>query len=263
MRQHRGAIMAENKNPIQVAGRLFGALEYLADHGQTGLTELAANIHLNKSTAYRVVASLEYMGYVRQNPENGKYEPTFKLAGLANRIMERMDIIQTIRPYLQKLMEMCGETVHLVKREGAEVVYIDKVESYGNNVRMVSYVGRRMPFYRSAVGKALAANMSEEEVRGLWDCSVIERTTPYTITNYEDFLEALDDVRHKGYALDNEENEQGVRCIAVALDVSGDNKTYACSISVPVSRMDNDRIKKFSGYLNEVREEINTEMSRG
>jgi DNA-binding IclR family transcriptional regulator len=255
--------MAEDKNPIQVAGRLFNALEYLADHGQTGLTELAENIHLNKSTAHRVVASLEYMGYVRQNPENSKYEPTFKLADLANRIIGRVDIIQTIRPHLQKLMEMCGETVHLVKREGAEVVYIDKVESYENNVRMVSHVGKRMPFYRSAVGKALAANMSADEVHRLWAQSAIERTTPYTITNYEDFLDALEDVRRKGYALDNEENEQGVRCIAAALDISGDNRTYAFSISVPVSRMDNDRIRKFSEYLNEIRQEINAELSRG
>ncbi|SDZ73394.1 transcriptional regulator, IclR family [Lachnospiraceae bacterium NK3A20] len=255
--------MAEDKNPIQVAGRLFGALEYLADHGQTGLTELSEGIGLNKSTAHRVVASLEYMGYVKQNPDNGRYEPTFKLADLANRIMDRVDIIQTIRPHLQKLSETCQETVHLVKRENAEVVYIDKVESYQNNVRMVSHVGSRIPFYRSAVGKALAANMPEEAVKKLWEKSRIERMTPYTITNYEDFLDGLEDVRRKGYALDNEENETGVRCIAVALDISGDNQTYAFSISVPVARMDNDRIRELSGYLAKAREEIDAEFSRG
>lgn len=248
--------MTENRNPIQVAGRLFSALEYLADHGQTGLTELADNIHLNKSTTHRLVASLEYMGYVRQNQENGKYEPTFKLADLASRIMEHVDVIQTIRPHLQKLSESCQETVHLVKRERAEVVYIDKVESYVNNVRMISHVGSRIPFYRSAVGKALAANMKEEEVRRLWNRCTIERKTPYTITNFEDFMDGLAEVRRKGYALDNEENETGVRCIAVALDITGDNKTYAFSISVPVARMDNDRIRELSGYLFQARDEI-------
>lgn len=247
------------KNPIQVAGRLFGVLEYLADHGAAGLMEIAGELGLNKSTTHRVLSSLEYMGYVKQDPDTGKYDTTFKLADLANRAVSRVDIISTVRPHLRRLMERCGETVHFVQLDGSDVVYIDKVEAYQNNVRMVSHVGARIPFYRSAVGKALASRMTKDAVRRLWDSCDIERTTPYTITNFDDFMDALEEVRRKGYALDNEENETGVRCIAAALTTHNEGPKYAFSISVPISRMDNDRIKELSGYVRKVKDEIDAE----
>ena len=246
----------EDKNPIQVAGRLFGALEYLADHGNVSLAELAEALDLNKSTAHRVVSSLLYMGYVRQDPDTGNYGPSFKVVDLAGKVMGRVDVAEIVRPCLQKLMRRCGETVHLVEREEEKCVYIDKVEAPQNQVRMVSHVGGVLPFYRSAVGKALAARMPEEEVRRLWDRCRIERTTPYTITNFDEFMEVLEEVRRKGYALDNEENETGVRCIAAALDIREEHTRYAFSISVPIMRMDNDRIRELSEYVRETQEEI-------
>ena len=246
----------EDKNPIQVAGRLFGALEYLADHGNVSLAELAEALDLNKSTAHRVVSSLLYMGYVRQDPDTGNYGPSFKVVDLAGKVMGRVDVTEIVRPCLQRLMRRCGETVHFVEREEENCIYIDKVEAPQNQVRMVSHVGGVLPFYRSAVGKALAARMPAEEVRRLWDCCRIERTTPYTITNFDEFMEVLEEVRRKGYALDNEENETGVRCIAAALDIREEHTRYAFSISVPIMRMDNDRIRELSEYVRETKEEI-------
>ena len=246
----------EDKNPIQVAGRLFGALEYLVDHGSVSLAELAAALDLNKSTAHRIISSLLYMGYVRQDPDTGCYGPSFKVVDLAGRVMSRVDVNDIVRPFLQKLMRRCGETVHFVEREEENCIYIDKVEAPQNQVRMVSHVGGVLPFYRSAVGKALAARMTEDEVRRLWNLCRIERTTPYTITDLDEFMEVLEEVRRKGYALDNEENETGVRCIAAALDIRDDRTRYAFSISVPIMRMDNDRIRELSGYVKETQEEI-------
>ena len=246
----------EDKNPIQVAGRLFGALEYLVDHGNVSLAELAAALDLNKSTTHRVISSLLYMGYVRQDPDTGNYGPSFKVVDLAGRVMGRVDVTDIVRPYLHKLMRRCGETVHFVEREEENCIYIDKVEAPQNQVRMVSHVGGVLPFYRSAVGKALAARMPEEEVRRLWNLCRIERTTPYTITDFDEFMEVLEEVRRKGYALDNEENETGVRCIAAALDIRDEHTRYAFSISVPIMRMDNDRIRELSGYVRETKEEI-------
>ncbi len=252
----------EDKNPIQVADRLFGALEYLAEHGASGLTELAIALQLNKSTTHRIVSSLQYMGYVKQDAAGDKYEATFKLVELSNHIIGKIDTIDLVRPKIRKLMEKTGETVHFVRLEGADVVYIDKVEANQNMVRMVSQIGSRIPFYRSAVGKAMAAEMDEAKVAQMWNSCTIERMTPYTITNYDDFLEALEEVRKKGYALDNEENETGVRCIAVALnvhDATNPEKTdpeYAISISVPISRMDNDRIRQLSADILAAKQEI-------
>ncbi len=252
----------DQKNPIQVADRLFHALELLADTGSIGLMDLSTTLGLNKSTAHRVLNSLIYMGYARQNEADGKYEPTFKIVDMANKIMSKVDVVQTVRPYLRHLMEMTGETVHLVERDGLDAVYIDKVESFNNGIQMVSRIGSRIPLYCSGVGKAMVAQMDAWEADEIWNSSRIERLTPFTITDYDAFQKALAQTRERGYALDNEENETGVRCIACSLkDYLGKVK-YAFSISAPVSRMDDDRIRILAGYVLESKEKM-TEALRG
>lgn len=250
----------EDRNPIQVAGRLFGMLELLAARGPMSLAEMAQELELNKSTAHRVASSLQYMGYVRQEEETAKYELTFRIAGLTEQMRAHTDILGQVRPFLSQLAERTGETVHLVRREGAQMVYIDKVESAVNSVRMISQIGSSIPFYRSGVGKAVAACLPERTVRMLWDQCSIVRMTPYTITDYGEFLEVLAEVRHRGYALDNEENETGVRCIAAVLRLGEQEPVYAFSISVPISRMDNSRIRELSGYVLETQAQIERQL---
>lgn len=246
----------EDKNPIQVADRLFGALELLAENGDAGVMEVSTALGLNKSTAHRVLNSLIYMGYARQNEETGRYEPSLKVVDLANKVMKHVDIVQAVRPYLRKLMEMTDETVHFVERDGVDAVYIDKIESYRNGIQMVSRIGSRLPLYCSGVGKAMAAELDEHEVEEIWNRSRILPLTPYTITDFEAFRRELSEIRERGYALDNEENESGVRCIAVSLkDYTGRVK-YAFSISAPVSRMDNERIRQLAGYVLEIKDQI-------
>ena len=246
----------EDKNPIQVADRLFGALELLAENGDAGVMEVSTALGLNKSTAHRVLNSLIYMGYARQNEETGRYEPSLKVVDLANQVMKHVDIVQVVRPYLRKLMELTDETVHFVERDGTDAVYIDKVESYPNGIQMVSRIGSRIPLYCSGVGKAIAAELDEHEVEEIWNRSRILPLTPYTITDFEAFRWELSEIRERGYALDNEENENGVRCIAVSLkDYTGRVK-YAFSISAPVSRMDNERIRQLAGYVLEIKDQV-------
>ena len=246
----------EDKNPIQVADRLFGAMELLAENGDAGVMEVSTALGLNKSTAHRVLNSLIYMGYARQNEETGRYEPSLKVVDLANQVMKHVDIVQVVRPYLRRLMELTDETVHFVERDGADAVYIDKVESYRNGIQMVSRIGSRIPLYCSGVGKAIAAELDEHEVEEIWNRSRILPLTPYTITDFEAFRRELSEIRERGYALDNEENENGVRCIAVSLkDYTGRVK-YAFSISAPVSRMDNERIRQLAGYVLEIKDQV-------
>lgn len=246
------------KNPIQVADRLFGTLELLADRGSLPLMEVARAEGLNKATAHRILRSLICMGYARQN-EDGTYGLTLKLASLADKIVGREDLTAVIHPYLKQLMEETGETVHLVRREGTNAVYIDKVEAETGRVRMDSQIGGRIPLYCSGVGKAICAEMKAAEVAEIWQESDIRRITPYTITDYEDFLYALEEVRKKGYALDNEENESGVRCIASSISV-GRGGQYAFSISAPVARMDNDRIRALAESVIRTREAIRQDL---
>ncbi len=241
----------EQKNPIQVADRLFHTLELLVDNGSMGLMEISQRLGINKSTVHRVLNSLIYMGYAKQNEADGKYEPTFKVVDMANKIMSKVDVVQIVRPYLRRLMEATGETVHFVERDGLDAVYIDKVESLNNGIQMVSRIGSRVPLYCSGVGKAMVAQMNEWEAKEIWEGSRIARLTPYTITDYRAFKKELDGIRQRGYALDNEENETGVRCIACSLKDQMGRARYAFSISAPVSRMDDRRVMELAGYVLE------------
>ena len=117
------------KNPIQVAERLFQVIERLAENGPMGIMDLSAELGFHKSTTHRLVTSLQYMGYIRQDEESLKYALSLKFLEIGSKILEQTNMASLIHPSLKKLSEQTGETVHLVRREGTEAVYIDKVES--------------------------------------------------------------------------------------------------------------------------------------
>ena len=195
----------ENKNPIQVADRLFGALELLAENGSAAVSEVSDALGLNKTTAHRVLTSLVYMGYARQNEESGRYEPSLKIVGLSNKIMNHLDIVQIVRPYLRKLMEMTDETVHFVERDGIDAVYIDKLENQSRVLRMYSQVGKRIPVFCSAIGKAMVAWLDDTALQKIVDNIRFEKKTPYTLTDKGTFLDNLKQIRTCGYAVDFED----------------------------------------------------------
>lgn len=149
------------KNPIQVAERLFQVIECLAENGPMGIMDLSAQLGFHKSTTHRLVTSLQYMGYIRQDEESLKYALSLKFLEIGGKILEQTNMASLVHPSLKKLSEQTGETVHLVRREGTEAVYIDKVESNVSSIRMVSRVGSRIPLYCSGVGKALLAELPD------------------------------------------------------------------------------------------------------
>lgn len=253
----------EEKNPIQVADRLFHILELLADQGPMQLMDIAAAEQLNKTTSFRVLRSLMYLGYVRQDPSDGRYSLTFKILGLADKVRDQTDMIGILHPYLEELSGQIRETIHLVMLEDpfspetdTEVTYVDKVESPYNAVRMVSRVGGRIPLYCSGVGKALLADMTDDQIRQVWKHSRIERITDYTITDFRSLMQIIGQIRQTGYAMDNEENEIGVRCVAAALPLVHGQGRFAISISAPAARMDDERIRELARSLLGAKQKI-------
>lgn len=249
----------EAKNPIQAAERIFRILEYIADNGSAGVVEIGAALDIHKSTVHRMLLSLISMGYVLQDEKTGKYVLSFKLMKLSSLFLAKMDIYTIAHPYIERLANECQETVHLVQRTGPDVVYIDKVEPIGlreSSIRMASHIGLLRPMYCSAVGKAILAELPREEVHEIWARSLPEKKTAYTITSLDQLEEELNLVRRSGYALDNEENEIGVRCIAAAIKDYQSSVRYAFSISAPVSRMSDDRVLSLSENVLKMKEEL-------
>lgn len=249
----------ETKNPIQVADRLFQTIELLSANGPTGLMDISAMLDLNKSTAHRILNSLIYMGYVKQDEVTLKYSLTFKIWEIANQALSQLDIIDLARPYLKRLVSSTGETVHLVQQNGNYAAYIDKVEAYQNPVRLVSKIGQSIPLYCSGVGKALLAEMPDVSIEKIWNGSEIKAYTPHTILDFHDFMEEIAKIRSRGYALDNEENELGVRCIATALKNYQGKPSYAISISAPVNKMTTERIDELAQEIVEIKTVLSKE----
>ena len=231
----------EEKNPIQVSERIFHTIECLARTGPIGLLELSKELNLNKSTVHRILNSLICMEYAKQDAETLKYSLTFKFCGIANQILAQNNIIDLIRPYIKELAE-------------------HKVEASHNSVRLISMVGKSIPLYCSGVGKALLADMKDEKVKEIWDHSEIRKLTDYTVVDFVKFQNLIADVRKNGYAMDNEENELGVRCIAVSLKGLHRKPSYAISVSAPKDRMDDARMEQFTHLILDTKQRIQNEL---
>ena len=228
-------------NVVQSIERVSILLDILSAYPQgLSLGHLSTETGLNKGTAHRLLSSLIFLDYVRQDAETKKYALGFKLVDLGNRLLSQIDLRTEARPFLVELAEQTKETVHLVILHRFEVLYIDKVEAcvQPNGLRMVSMLGSRIPAHCSAVGKVLLAALPEENVKEMAQKRGLSRRTKNTIINTEKLLAHLKLVKKSGYALDDEENEIGVRCLGVPVYNQQGHVTAAISISVPAIRME-------------------------
>ena len=245
---------------VQSIERALTVLEIVAEYNAgLGITEISNRIDLHKSTIHRLLSTLIHKGYIIQDPVTLKYRTTLKLYELGCKRVENTDILTASRPYTKKLMEFTNEVVHLVVRDGNEIVYIDKVEAE-NTITMLSTIGRRIPLYCTSVGKAILSQLDMEEVVKIWRTSNIIRKTPNTIINLEDMVEELTKVRNLGYAVDEEENEEGIRCIGAAILNKDGDVEGAISISGPIMRVTEDLINIYGEQAKNYALQISKEL---
>ncbi len=249
-----------NTYNIQSAERILTIIDALSKKGPAGATELARITGLDKATVYRFVTTLVNTKFAKKDAATNKYYLTFKLVKIAERIKEKLDMTALVRPHIDRLSETTGETVHFVERESADIVYIDKVESYKNTFRMVSRIGLRQSAFATAVGKAMLAALPDSEIAALWEAAEITALTENTITEKDNFLADIHKIRECGFALDNQENELGVTCIAVSLSDYTGKPSNAISISAPTSRMTAERISELSSLLLLTKSDISAEI---
>ncbi len=228
------------KNIVQSIERVSLILDTLSESPQgLSLGDLSAKVALSKGTTHRLLSSLAFLGYARQNAATKNYSLGFKLVELGNRLLHQIDFRMEARPYLLELAESAKETVHLVILDQKEVLYIDKVEAGGQppGLRMVSMLGSRIPAHCTAVGKVLLSALPEEKLEKLVGDKGLTKQTEKTITDFTKLKTHLQLVRTNGYAFDQEENEIGIRCVAAPIRDQRGEVIAAISISGPVSRI--------------------------
>ena len=197
--------------------KAFAILEFLANaDSPKELVSICNSLKMNKSTIYRFLTTLESLGYVVQDRENNRYALGSKVVWLASRFLEAIDLLTIARPVLMQLREETGETIHLAILDHFEAVYIDKVDGK-SYVRMASSVGSRMAVHSTSLGKVLFAFMPEDVWQSYVENVGLERRTSNTITDPAVFFQQLRLIRERNYAIDNSENEDGIRCVALPI----------------------------------------------
>ena len=223
------------------------------------ITEISDKMELNKSTVHSLLKTLEKHKYIDQNPENGKYKLGLKLIERGNCVVSTIDIRQVARTYLLDLAKRTGQTVHLGILNGKEGVYIDKIEGESSIIRF-SKIGKGFPLHATAIGKVLLAFQEPKETNLLLSDYNFTEQTEYSITIQDEFLAQIEKVHQQGYAIDNQENELGVRCIAAPL-LNFENKVLAgISISTLISQVNDEKLEKYIKLLKQTSLEISKKL---
>jgi DNA-binding IclR family transcriptional regulator len=225
-------------NLVQTIERVDNLLVHLSKEPQgLSLGKLAEQVGLPKGTTHRLVSSLSYFNYIKQDPSSRKYRLGFKLVKLGNMLLDQIDIRSESRPFLFELAQRSQETAHLVILDSDEALYIDKIQLSGEGLHMASRTGYRIPLHCTASGKVILAHLSPVEIERIIAERGLPRRTDHTITDAEQLKSLLHSIKHQGFALDNEEHTEGVRCVAAPIyNMNGDN-VAAISISAPAVRV--------------------------
>lgn len=229
--------MAHSSKKIGSVQRAIDILNLFdAQSPELGTTEISRAVHLHKSTTASLIYTLEANGYLAQNPETRKFRLGLKLIERAFVMLDQVEVRKTAYPHLQTLRDKWNETVNLAILDGADVVYIERMLGT-KTLGMRSEVGRRAPAHSTSLGKAILACLPHKQVEAYIHKYGLPPVTDKTITDPQKFLAELEKVREQGYAIDDEENEVGGRCIGVPVyDYTGQVVT-AVSISAPASRL--------------------------
>lgn len=217
--------------------------EFRGEETELGVTELSKRLGLHKNNVFRLLATLESRGYMEQNKVTGNYRLGLRVLELGQVFIKHMGLLKMARPILEEISEKCNETAYLGLIRDDRVVYVDVVEAT-RPVRVISRVGVGLPVYCSAVGKAQIAFESADEVDRVLAETPLKRYTEHTLIDREALLGQLEEIRGRGYALDDEEFDEGIRCVGVPVRDYTRRVIAGISISGPAYRFSDERLQE-------------------
>lgn len=221
-------------------------------------SSLAKKFDMSLPNAYKYLKVFEEYGFVVKKPD-GSYIPSFKIVELSSIILRRLDIRDISVPFLLDLMIKTGQTVHLTMKDGFEGVYVHKIEG-ANSIPMVSKIGMKMDLYSTSAGKAILAFIPEDELEEYLRTVKLIKKTERTITDPKELKKELKVVRKRGYAIDDEENEPGIRCVGAAVLNHEGYPIAAVSISGASSKVTMDWIRENAHHIVNCAKKISSKL---
>lgn len=210
--------------------------------------DLLRETGMPKATLHRMLGALRAHRLVALDPREQTYMPGLRTLEMAQRAWDGMDLRRAAADEIRWLGEKTGDTVHLAVLDETEVVYVDKVESQ-QPIRMFSAVGKRGPLYCTGVGKAIAAFLDDETRARIAERLAMKRYTPNTLASRTAFLRHMEQIRDRGYALDMEEHELGIRCAAAPIFNHRGEVVGGVSVTAPSFRLPPERLEKIAPFV--------------
>lgn len=239
----------------QSAEKVMLVLEALARQQQpVKLGELAQEMKMNASTLYRFLVALQNTGYVLQHKENGKYELNLKLCYLSDLIKSHFSITSVLHPFVEETSALFQEFAHLGQLERGKLVYVDYADTqteHSQSLMIRPHIGRIAQMHCTSIGKLFLSEYDEQQLDEFIARDGLPSRTSNTLSTKESLVKDLDTIRSYGYALDNEECEIGVRCIAVPIRDYTGKIVAGLSVSAPTTRITSERISStLPAFLN-------------
>ena len=234
---------------IQAIERAVSILNaFSMDDPELGVTELADRLGLHKSTVHRFMVNLDAAGLVERNARTGRYRLGLHVFELGALVMQQMNLWDEALPFLEGLVHDTGETGHLAVLDGGEAIYIERVEAR-RALRVPSAIGRGYPAHATNLGKVLLADLSRERVEAIIAERGLAAYTPQTITDPGELEADLELIRRRGYAVDNEEYDDGLRSIGAPVRDHSGQVVAALGIGGPVTRITPERVEELAALV--------------
>ena len=233
--------------------KTFAVLEYFTiQKPEWGVTELAKEMGSNKSTIYRFLADLQQIGILNKHPKSEKYSLGLKLFELGNRVQLKAAFVDKTHPELIEVAKSITETVHIAVLKNHQIFYLDKVES-PQGLKVSSHIGSFGPAYATSLGKVLLAflpsDQQEKTIQVIMEDQTPKAFTTHTITDRYRLIKELDKIKIKGYAIDREESEVGLICVAIPIFNQYNEVVASLSASGPANRFEEEKVTNYVATL--------------
>lgn len=245
---------------VQSLTRAFDIIEVLSrEQDGLPLTGVAQRLGLPQSTAYRLLSAMKERGYVEQTERSGRYKLGLAFVELSSLYLNRIELKTEAEPHLRELSRKTRQTVFLATRDGDQIVYIEKVERF-DSLRKYSIIGQRKPVYATSLGKALLLGLTDEQIREVLADTAFEKLGPKTLTDIPKLIYEIQLSRERGWAMDDEEAERGVRCVAAPVRDYRGQVIASVSISWSINANPEVDIAEFGSYVREATRQVSIHM---